>query len=247
MNFKRFLESCEPINEAEYNKEWWDSKSDSFKQRYIERHPNSIYAQKGMSGKDVSYDEFKNRNKLSKDEKKAAWDREQKKYKANQSAINKKKPSVKDVNSLVKDKSAAEKDFEKATTVLLDNPKNDEPWARKVIALAKHPYTPKSVIARMEKEQPFFALHSPKASQEFLDTQVKKLDPFDDYTWMDVLVQNPSLDTSQRETLAMKLKKALNKVPKLKKDLYGEPITDSQKKWIEDRFNWQLETLNKKK
>lgn len=44
--FRKFLESCEPINEAEYNKEWWDSKSDSFKQRYIERHPNSIYAQK---------------------------------------------------------------------------------------------------------------------------------------------------------------------------------------------------------
>lgn len=46
MKFKKFLESCKSINEAEYNKEWWDSKSDSFKQRYIERHPNSIYAQK---------------------------------------------------------------------------------------------------------------------------------------------------------------------------------------------------------
>ena len=45
-SFRIFLESCEPINEAEYNKEWWDSKSDSFKKRYIERHPNSIYAQK---------------------------------------------------------------------------------------------------------------------------------------------------------------------------------------------------------
>ena len=44
--FRKFMEACEPINEAEYNKEWWDSKSDSFKQRYIERHPNSIYAQK---------------------------------------------------------------------------------------------------------------------------------------------------------------------------------------------------------
>ena len=44
--FKKFLESCKAINEAEYNKEWWDSKSDSFKKRYIERHPNSIYAQK---------------------------------------------------------------------------------------------------------------------------------------------------------------------------------------------------------
>ena len=44
--FKTFVESCKQINEAEYNKEWWDSKSDSFKQRYIERHPNSIYAQK---------------------------------------------------------------------------------------------------------------------------------------------------------------------------------------------------------
>lgn len=46
MKFKRFLESCKAINEAEYNKEWWDSKSDSFKKRYIEKHPNSIYAQK---------------------------------------------------------------------------------------------------------------------------------------------------------------------------------------------------------
>jgi len=47
--FKKFLESYEPVNEAEYNKEWWDSKSDSFKKRYIERHPNSIYAQKANS------------------------------------------------------------------------------------------------------------------------------------------------------------------------------------------------------
>ena len=46
--FKKFLESYEPVNEAEYNKEWWDSKSDSFKKRYIERHPNSIYAKNGL-------------------------------------------------------------------------------------------------------------------------------------------------------------------------------------------------------
>lgn len=45
-SFKKFVESCKAINEAEYNKEWWDSKSDSFKKRYIEKHPNSIYAQK---------------------------------------------------------------------------------------------------------------------------------------------------------------------------------------------------------
>lgn len=43
--FNKFLESYQ-LNEAEYNKEWWDSKSDSFKKRYIERHPNSIYAKK---------------------------------------------------------------------------------------------------------------------------------------------------------------------------------------------------------
>lgn len=49
--FKKFLEECEPINEAEYNKEWWDSKSDSFKKRYIEKHPNSIYAQKAGASK----------------------------------------------------------------------------------------------------------------------------------------------------------------------------------------------------
>lgn len=36
----------DPLEEAEYNAEWWDSKSDNFKKRYIERHPNSIYAQK---------------------------------------------------------------------------------------------------------------------------------------------------------------------------------------------------------
>lgn len=44
--FKKFVECYEPVNEAEYNAEWWDSKSDNFKKRYIERHPNSIYAQK---------------------------------------------------------------------------------------------------------------------------------------------------------------------------------------------------------
>ena len=43
--FRKFVESYQ-LNEAEYNKEWWDSKSDSFKKRYLERHPNSIYAQK---------------------------------------------------------------------------------------------------------------------------------------------------------------------------------------------------------
>lgn len=45
--FKKFLESYQEVNEAEYNKEWWDSKSDSFKKKYIEKHPNSIYAQNG--------------------------------------------------------------------------------------------------------------------------------------------------------------------------------------------------------
>ena len=244
--FRKFLESCEPINEAEYNKEWWDSKSDSFKQRYIERHPNSIYAQKGMGGKDVSYDEFKNRNKLSKDEKKAAWDREQKKYKANQDSINKKNTSVKGVNSLLKDKSTASSDFEKAATVLLDKPKNEEPWMRKVIALAEHPYTPESVIRRMEKEQPFVALHSPKASLEFLDAQVNKLDPMSDYTWIDVLVQNPALDTSQREIMAKKLKKAIKDTDKLKVDDNGSPIIDSQKDYMKERFQWQLDQLLKK-
>ena len=213
--FKKFVESCEPINEAEYNKEWWDSKSDLFKKRYIERHPNSIYAQKAGSSM------------------------------KSQSKSDQKKPStsVKATNDLIQNKNSTSSDFEKAATVLLDKPKNEEPWARKVIALAKHPYTPESVIRRMEKEQPFFALHSPKASQEFLDTQVKKLDPFDDYTWIDALVQNPSLDTSQRERLTLKLKRALNTVPKLKADLYGEPITDFQKEWIKDRFNWQLDQL----
>ena len=237
--FKKFLESCEAIKEAEFNKEWWDSKSDSFKKRYIERHPNSVYAQKGMGGKDVSYDEFKNRNKLSKDEKKAAWDREQKKYKANQDSINKKNTSVKGVNSLLKDKSAASSDFETAATVLLDKPQKTDAWMRKVNALAEHPYTPDSVIRRMEKEQPYAALHSPKASQEFLDDQIKKLNPYDAYTWMDVLVQNPSLDTSQKETLSIKLKKALDDVNKKK---WPKDSKDFYKK----RLQWQIDQLSNK-
>lgn len=217
MKFKKFLEGCEAINEAEYNKEWWDSKSDSFKQRYIERHPNSIYAQKAKSVPAAT--EKKNQEKSS--------------------------TSVKGVNSLLKDKSAASSDFEKAATVLLDRPKNEEPWMRKVIALAEHPYTPESVIRRMEKEQPFVALHSPKASQEFLDAQANKLDPMSDYTWIDVLVQNPALDTSQREIMAKKLKKAIKDTDKLKVDDNGSPIIDSQKKYMKDRFNWQLEQLSK--
>lgn len=49
--FKKFVESYEPVNEAEFNSRWWDSKSDSFKKRYIERHPNSIYAKKFGNGK----------------------------------------------------------------------------------------------------------------------------------------------------------------------------------------------------
>lgn len=234
--FRKFVESYQPVEEAEYNKEWWDSKSDNFKKRYIERHPNSIYAQKGMGGKDVSYDEFKNRNKLSKDEKKAAWDREQKKYKANQDSINKKNISVKDVNTLLKDKNSASSDFEKAATVLLDKPQQTDSWIRKLSALAEHPYTPESVIRRMEKEQPYAALHSPKASQEFLDSQIKNLNPYDAYTWMDVLVQNPSLDTSQRETLSIKLKKALNDVNKKK---WPKDSKDFYKK----RLQWQLNQL----
>ena len=47
--FRKFVESYQPVSEAEYNKEWWDSKSDNFKKRYIERHPNSIYAQKAST------------------------------------------------------------------------------------------------------------------------------------------------------------------------------------------------------
>lgn len=55
-SFKKFVESCKAINEAEYNKEWWDSKSDAFKKRYIERHPNSIYAQKGNVKRETPFD-----------------------------------------------------------------------------------------------------------------------------------------------------------------------------------------------
>lgn len=46
-SFRKYLKEqaeIEEINEAEYNKEWWDSKSDSFQKKYLEKHPNSIYA-----------------------------------------------------------------------------------------------------------------------------------------------------------------------------------------------------------
>ena len=218
MRFKKFLEGCEAINEAEYNKEWWDSKSDSFKQRYIERHPNSIYAQKAKSVPATT--EKKNQEKHS--------------------------TSVKDVNSLLKDKSAASSDFETAATVLLDRPQQTDAWMRKVNALAEHPYTPDSVIRRMEKEAPYAALHSPKASQEFLDTQVNKLDPIEDYTWMDVLVQNKALNKSQRETLTKRLNDAMKKTSQLKKDRWGDPITDDSRKSIQKRIQWQLDLLNNK-
>lgn len=236
--FKKFLESYEPVNEAEYNKEWWDSKSDSFKQRYIERHPNSIYAQKAKevpAGMEQRANKPVTLGKATKD----AVDILKK---------NQKKPStsVKAVDSMMKDKSSTSSDFEKAATVLLDKPKNEEPWMRKVIALAEHPYTPESVIRRMEKEQPFAALHSPKASLEFLDAQVNKLDPMSDYTWIDVLVQNPALDTSQREIMAKKLKKAIKDTDKLKVDDNGSPIIDSQKDYMKERFQWQLDQLLKK-
>lgn len=218
--FKIFLEDCEPINEAEYNAEWWDSKSDSFKQRYIERHPNSIYAQKAKSVPAAT--EKKNQEKSS--------------------------TSVKGVNSLLKDKSAASSDFETAATVLLDRPQQTDAWMRKVNALAEHPYTPDSVIRRMEKEQPYAALHSPKASKEFLDTQAKTLDPMKDYTWMDVLVQNPALDTSQRETIAMKLKKSIKDLSKMKTDpKTGEELEDWNKNWYKNRFLSQLDMLKDNK
>ena len=204
-SFRIFLEGCEAINEAEYNKEWWDSKSDSFKQRYIERHPNSIYAQKASAT-------------------------------LNKSADKKPSTSVKSVNTMMKDKSSTSSDFEKAATVLLDRPQKEDAWFRKAIAFAEHPYTPDSVIRRMEKEQPYIALHSPKASQEFLDNQIKNLNPYDAYTWMDVLVQNPSLDTSQRETLSIKLKKALSDVDK-------KQWHKDSKDFYKERLQWQLEQL----
>lgn len=230
MKFKKFLEGCEAINEAEYNKEWWDSKSDSFKQRYIERHPNSIYAQKAKSAPAGMEKRANKPVSFGKSAKTAI----------NTLKKNQKNTSVKGVNALLKDKSAAEKDFETASTVLLDHPTKDDAWYRKVIALAEHPYTPKSIIKRMEKEHPYVALHSPKASQEFLDAQAKNLDPFKDYTWIDVLVQNPSLDTSQRETIAKKLKKAINDADSHD---YGD---QGDADYFKKRFQWQLDTLSNK-
>ena len=53
-SFRKYVEECneiENISEAEFNPRWWNSKSDTFKKRYIERHPNSIYAKKFGGGK----------------------------------------------------------------------------------------------------------------------------------------------------------------------------------------------------
>lgn len=44
ITFKNFL------LEAELNLEWWNSKSPSYKKRYLEKHPNSIYANAVKSG-----------------------------------------------------------------------------------------------------------------------------------------------------------------------------------------------------
>lgn len=49
-SFRKFIESYEEINEAELNLEWWNSKSPAYQKRYLDRHPNSIYAQKVKSG-----------------------------------------------------------------------------------------------------------------------------------------------------------------------------------------------------
>lgn len=38
------------IYEAELNLEWWNSKSPAYKKRYLQKHPNSIYADKVKSG-----------------------------------------------------------------------------------------------------------------------------------------------------------------------------------------------------
>ena len=215
--FKKFVESYETVNEAEYNKEWWDSKSDSFKKRYIERHPNSIYAQKSMERKASSP---------------------------------KTNTSVKSINSLLKNKSAAEKDFETASTVLLDHPKKyDDAWTRKVVALAQHPYTPESVIKRMEKEQPYAALHSPKASKEFLDYQARNLSPLHDFTWIDILVQNPNLSKESKALLKQKLNQAIKDVDKIKKDPAepDEEMSDWNKNWYKNRFQSQLDMLEDNK
>ena len=68
MKFKKFLESCKSINEAEYNKEWWDSKSPAYQKRYIERHPNSIYAQKANLSSKQKKVTAKPRDVISADE-----------------------------------------------------------------------------------------------------------------------------------------------------------------------------------
>lgn len=69
--FKKFI-----LLEAELNLEWWNSKSANYKKRYLEKHPNSIYAQKVQSG-EISVDDNSDTN--NKDEQPVAKEKTDKK------------------------------------------------------------------------------------------------------------------------------------------------------------------------
>lgn len=231
--FRIFLESCEAINEAEFNKEWWDSKSDSFKKRYIERHPNSIYAQKAKS--QPSKKDSVDKKHLSRKPSTTSDGRELSQISAPSSTG--KRSSIAKVIDILKDKNSEQKVVNTYAETLLDHDSGTDVWYRAMIRAAENPKIDPKLVKRMEKEQPYIALHSPKASQEFLDAQIKKLDPFDNYTHIDVLVQNPALDTSQRETLAKKLKKALKAADTYDYNVNGDPD------YFKDRFQSQLNQL----
>jgi len=242
-SFKKFVEECEAINEAEYNKEWWDSKSDSFKKRYIERHPNSIYAQKASSKTSSKKDAIsvndleKIRNKsgnvslnklrglLGKPKLKPRVD--EKPHQKSPSQLNKELwgksvPSREEMLAMSK-KSNPETLFKVGIT-LLDSPhggkKYDDNWYDTAKQLMKNPNTPKDIIRRFENEESNLALYSPKVSKQFLDNQIEYIEPAD-YKWNDLLIKNPALSEKQKLKLMKKLQRGLN-------ELKGEDLNDPQ-------------------
>lgn len=305
--FKKFLESCEAINEAEYNKEWWDSKSDAFQKRYIERHPNSIYAQKAGATSSVKPTEKKDSSvdtsKMTPKQKakhysnmlnpkqgsryfagqyvnpdnddlpddvlvdddgkiigfsnKDAFAKYGKKPTAQDKAANKElsnwlgsddynkvyNPDAKPSKSTKSPKmSSAQteklskysknpKELESIGTSLLDSKDKTNSRMYALGRLGKNPNTPDHILKRIEKEEPYEMLDSPRASKEFLDNQVKALDPTKNYTWVDMLVQNPALDKNHKKTLNDKLNASLSK---------------TKDKYMKDRIQWQLDLLNGK-
>ena len=226
--FKKFLEECETINEAEFNKEWWDSKSDSFKKRYIERHPNSIYAQKaGISSGTKPIE------KTTKSQTKQNSSKEEPKKKESQREIQLRardpKTSVEELNKLADTQKSAWVNWSiaenpNATPGILDKIANrllnmgennqsrwSDAWYGAIETIANHKNAPKELIKKFENgdsSAQFAILSSPKVSKEFLDNQAKTLDPVFDYTWMDKLIENPNLTPEQKNMIKQNAKKA---------------------------------------